>query len=186
MPRYYAPITPDELKSKVAAAIVAHEDWDQEESLPADEVLRRSFHAIRELTPKIEADLKKVKFDTENVETSGEGFSRNGDKFGIQVVGDLTYLGCQAGGDWEQPVYFVIYWDGKHLRAYVPVDGNPWNRTTKEAYGNDEEGDAKDAKKQGLIAPDDDDEYPELNFDFDFEKIKADIMARLEPISKRK
>ena len=45
-------------------------------------------------------------------------------------------------------MFFIIYWDGKKLRAYVPTDGNPWNTDTKEAYGNDEE---KDEDKLDIL-----------------------------------
>lgn len=51
----------------------------------------------------------------------------------------LSFWGCFAGGDWESSVYFIIYFDGKDLRAYVPKDGNAWNTKTKKAYGNDDE-----------------------------------------------
>jgi hypothetical protein len=61
----------------------------------------------RRLTPIIEKDLDKVIFDTENISDDGE-------------PKDLL------GGDWESPVFFCIYWDGRKLRAYVPEKGNLW------------------------------------------------------------
>lgn len=60
----------------------------------------------------------------------------------------LTFLGNLAGGDWEYPVWFCVYWDGKKLRAYIPTEGNPYNSQTKRAYGNDDEGDRLDILKR--------------------------------------
>ena len=96
---------------------------------------------------KIGADLKKVNFDFENCDLEPEA------EFGSPILGlrrlyvsggYLNFIGMSAGGDWEHPVYFIVYLDkdGKTLRAYVPKDGNNWNYKTKEAFGNDEEGDA--------------------------------------------
>lgn len=35
--------------------------------------------------------------------------------------------------DWSVPLCFVIYWDGKRLRAYVPREGNIYNRLQEKA-----------------------------------------------------
>ena len=60
----------------------------------------------------------------------------------------MSIIGVQCGGDWEYPVYFIIYWDGKSLRGYIPTDGNPWNTDDKIAYGNNAESDAKNVEKR--------------------------------------
>jgi hypothetical protein len=44
-----------------------------------------------------------------------------------------------AGGDWEAPLLYVLYWDGRELRGYVPTKGNPFNTDTKTAYGSEHE-----------------------------------------------
>ncbi len=74
------------------------------------------------------------------------------------------------------PIFFIIYWDGKALRGYIPLDGNPWNTTTKQAYGNNNEDDLDDAKTR----------YPGFDgdwqsIDFDSEKIIEDILKRIQP-----
>lgn len=51
------------------------------------------------------------------------------------------------GGDWEFPITFAVYWDGKCLRGYIPRNGNIWNEYTKCAIGNDEEADEKFFRK---------------------------------------
>lgn len=81
--------------------------------------------------PSIDKDIKVI-FGTENVEVSYERTS-NG----------VPYLLCECGCDYETPVVFMIYHDGKKFRAYVPTKGNMFNRDTKWALGNDN---AKDYK----------------------------------------
>jgi hypothetical protein len=86
-------------------------------------------------------DLAKVSFDLENYDFDGTHT--------IKELG-LTYILCHGCGDWEHPVYFAVYLDknGKTLRAYIPEAGNPWNKTTNQAYGNDEDADREDLLKQ--------------------------------------
>ncbi len=93
----------------------------------------------------------------------------------------LTFLGCVAGGDWESPVFFIAYWDGKKIRGYIPTEGNTWNTTTKKAYGNDMKADLKDLKKRW---PDYYGNMEELEdaadeIDLDPAKIIEDIKARI-------
>ncbi len=125
MPRYFAPISIPGLEDKIAKIIDS----------PG-------------LRDHLEKDLK-VGFDWEN----WTGFrSRDfGPKsiLGSQTLDSgLTFWGFCAGGDWEFPVFFIVYWDGKKLRGYIPTEGNPWNTTTKEAYGNDGVADNKNACKR--------------------------------------
>lgn len=73
----------------------------------------------------------------------------------------LPFLGFLAGGDWELPLFFIVYYDGKSLRGYIPEDGNTYNHKTNTAYGSEME---------YII------EKEESNFDFtevwDFEEAK--------------
>ena len=48
-------------------------------------------------------DLSKIEHDGENCDSIGDIESSNG----------LTYVKGHFGGDWEIPVLFFIYWDGK-------------------------------------------------------------------------
>ncbi|MEK6832920.1 MAG: hypothetical protein AABY32_02640 [Nanoarchaeota archaeon] len=89
----------------------------------------------------INKDLSKVVFDTENIEGNpNEAYAGANSICGIKTFSNgLTYLGATAGGDWEQPLFFIIYHDGNNFRAYIPKDGNTWNTDTNMAYGNSEE-----------------------------------------------
>jgi len=120
---------------------------------------------------KLVKDLKKVEYDYENFEYKPSMDFE--DEYGLKELDNgLVYLACMAGGDWQYPVYFIIYWDGKEFRGYIPSKGNTYNKTTKQAYGEDDEADELDMKKQ----------YgdPEADPSFNMYKIKEDIKNRIQ------
>jgi hypothetical protein len=92
------------------------------------------FYDGKYLSPTIEKDLAKVEFDAENSDWDNSwkitGFKT--------LASGLTCLCFRAGGDWEYPIAYVVYYDGTKLRAYIPSGGNHYNRKTKKAYGNDD------------------------------------------------
>lgn len=91
-------------------------------------------------------DLGKVEFDFENCGASPAK---------IQTYDGTSFIKCYAGGDWECPVTFFVYWDGSRFRAYVPVYGNAINRDINRAFGNDDEADKTFIKKQNPGIKDD-------------------------------
>jgi len=116
--------------------------------------------------PKIEKDIFKIDFDMENYDIEKE------DLIGFNTIEEFSFLGVSAGGDWEMPVFFLLYVDHKNtLRGYVPTEGNVFNKKTKAAFGNDEEEDEKEAKKQGF------NNYEDMEFDWN--KLKEDIKNRI-------
>jgi hypothetical protein len=159
MSRTFAPISIDELRIKIDAVC-------------GDE-------GVRPLLDKLGKDIK-VEFDLENV-SYNESDPGPEKMLGYHSENGLTWCGLAAGGDWEHPVFFLIYWDGKKLRGYVPTDGNPWNSITKQAYGNDEEKDLQDAKKRWPTIFGHLEEVESGDFDFDTKAIHADIFSRLTP-----
>lgn len=92
------------------------------------------FEWLRSAT--IKSDIK-VQFDMENYSLVEED-SFAGYMCGIHTLPNgMHALFINAGGDWEFPICFIVYWSGKGLRAYVPTDGNVWNRKYKCAYGSE-------------------------------------------------
>jgi hypothetical protein len=89
------------------------------------------------LMDKVHADWSKVQFDLENYEVEGFELTDTG----------VPYVMMTCGGDWEVPIACVIYWDGKHYRGYVPVEGNCYNVKAKAAFGNADEDDDQRAFK---------------------------------------
>lgn len=192
--RVFAPITIAELKAKIEAAQKKQTDrWDEYNGKA-----NYDRYGWSSLTPQVEKDLAKCRFDCENLDDDKEyvyDMKKGGytDKLTNdpmnKVMGyntlpnGLTFRGFSAGGDWEYPVFWIVYWDGSKLRGYVPEQGNPWNTDTKEAYGNDEKGDLENAKKRYPdLFTDDADldcvvEYVKANADL----ILKDIQDRLQP-----
>jgi len=139
----------------------------------------RNHHDIYDVCPddaQVHKDLCKVDFDWENSEFGED------DLLGTHTLPNgLTYIGGLAARDWEYPVFFIIYWDGKKLRGYVPKEGNIWNTDTNQAYGNDEYSDAPNINKRRLASP----SVTYRNWDgpalqFDSGLILQDIMQRIQ------
>lgn len=99
-----------------------------------------NIYYLLENCPKLRKDISKVTFDFENYEmTQQSGYC---DLCGYHTLDNgLTFLGVGAGGDWEFPVFFIIYYDGKNLRGYIPENGNVYNKITKTAFGSENESD---------------------------------------------
>lgn len=159
MSRKFASISVDELKAKIDAVV-------------------GKFGGLHTLIKQLGKDIK-VSFDLEN-SCYDKGCFGPQSLMGYNVLENgLAFCGMCAGGDWEQPVFFCVYWDGKKLRGYVPTDGNLWNTKTKEAYGNDEDADIKDIRKR---YPDrfEDDEEPDVEcLDFEEDLILKDMLSRI-------
>ena len=177
MPRYYASISKEELQEKIESLLQKEEDGYYE------------LGQYRTLTPTVEKDFNKIKVDTENVILKNDIPQHDPiiEIMGYAQLGDLTFFGFYCGGDWENPVYHIIYWDGKKLRGYIPTDGNPFNRKTKQAYGNvSPEYDWK-AKLPSPNSPipilnqkEVDEEESHRDDEFDPELIKQDILNRIQ------
>lgn len=160
--RTFAVVIGDTLRRKVEAALV-------------DDPLS----GLNGLASKVPAGDLKVRFDYENFDSCGN-FGPAGLMGYHTWPNGLSFLGLAAGGDWEHPVFYVVYWDGRRLRAYVPTGGNPWNTDTMQAYGNEPDADLANAKKRGLVPADADEVWPE-DFAFDSAAIRKDMEARLRP-----
>lgn len=118
--------------------------------------------ACVELDNVIIKDLSKVQFDWENCGCDLERDTPTG--FWTTSSG-VPMLGCYAGGDWEDPVYFVLYPESAtSIRAYIPKSGNTWNLKNKTAWGSGDDGD------------EDPDENPRKT---DVAAFRADVDARV-------
>lgn len=129
-----------------------------------DNDLLLSYHKVNE-------DLSKIEFDWENYEWE-VGYNRYPCGYEILKNG-LPVLFINAGGDWEFPICLCIYWDGKKLRAYIPKEGNVYNKKDKRAYGN---GDPEDNELE-------DTENEKLNDLVDAEAIRQDIINKIQIIN---
>lgn len=175
MPRYFESITKAELVEKIV-------DTGRNGFYPVEEddpdALYYSALYLRHNYPRIEKDLSKVIFDHENFEMEPEEDGWPAKVFvGLYTLENgLTYLGACAGGDWEVPVYYIIYWDGKSLRAYIPKEGNTYNQETKTAFGSEEERDYE--KYKDYWDQEEEPVVPDPNVELMIEDIKSRIVRR--------
>lgn len=127
----------------------------------------------------VKKDLSKIDVDFENAEYISEYH----DLPGVKSLEDFEMIGSDAGafpvawcvchGEWEYPLAFVLYIGQEgELRAYIPKDGNVYNKKAKAAYGNND----GDPEFEACIFDDVTD--PLLMFDAD--KLRADVAGRIE------
>jgi hypothetical protein len=147
--RKIAKITEQEFHNEIKKFFKKYPDiWPEPDGTSFDTSLDRFIPAVAGLGVgyegidcQIRKDFKGVEVDLENQEMLGKiRFTPSG----------CPYVVGYVGGDWENPVVFMIYFDGNEMRAYVPKCGNTW-RTYK-----------KDDGKTGKIALgnlDDDDDW---------------------------
>ena len=133
-----------------------------------------SMSQFMSVLPQVRKDILKIQFDFENSFIEPEDWMGHINLVGFHEL-HIPFLGCMAGGDWEEPVFFIIYHDGKKFRGYVPICGNVYNRNTNEAIGNDEEADYEFLAKEEI-------EYipEETELDYHWPSIKKDILFRIE------
>jgi hypothetical protein len=156
-------ITEAELKEKLSKYLYASEE-DGMEEFPWS------------LSEKVMNDIKKVEFDFENycignAHPSFEKYPTDHSGFASYISGFKTLasgipvLLVNAGGDWEFPVCFALYWDGKQVRGYFPTKGNVFDAKARMAWGNDDDADLDDN---------------DLNNKIDNDAILADINSRIQ------
>lgn len=137
--RLFVPYSQDQLREKIIAAAERFENRDQERFADVGEI--KFLHL---LSPRIVKDLAKVRFRGEKV-SAAEGFQTfEGQQTSAKILGmhtlanGLSFLGVNAVSRLETPLFFIIYWDGRALRAYIPRQGNPWNVTDHTPYASEE------------------------------------------------
>ena len=173
MPRYAVKISLSDLVEKAALVLKKMDEDDYEDCVDPDNkwcetrLLETVLQYIHR-TGKFGDDIKKIEFDFENVGVE-------------QYITTPGYDFCllYAGGDWEVPVLFALYYDGKNIRGYVPSEGNVYNRSNKKAFGNDEANDIVAANKQYGVKYEQGDYNLLLSFQDKQAAIK-DIIGRLE------
>lgn len=176
-------ITTDELAEKIWKAWRNHSEFDSREDLRDIgrhwSLAEKAEHyssgiGYASLTPQVTKDLAKVEFDCENINADpNDAWMEESEYIGLHTLDNgLSYLGVQAGGDWESSLFFIIYHDGRKLRGYVPEKGNTWNTLNKKAVGNDDEMDKAFLKSKGL--KDDD------KLEADFKAIEGEIKEKIQ------
>lgn len=118
-------ITRDELELLIKAA-VPYDPESSDFTDPLEGLLNKAF-VEDDPSPLAKAikDLEKVYFSFEDVCYDGIKVSAAG----------IPYFWAMAYGECDCPVGFMIYFDGKDFRGYIPTYGNSFNPKTKSAFG---------------------------------------------------
>lgn len=72
----------------------------------------------------------EYRFGDENIDFSrdwGKDTEIANQYLGIHTLGKLTFCGMEVGGDWEVPIFMMLYWDGTAIKLYIPRRGNTFN-----------------------------------------------------------
>lgn len=147
---------------------------------PAIALLSDAFAALV-YNNKVTEDLSKINVDFENALMDQDpAYSKI---MGLQTLPNgFTFLGGIIGGDWQLPVYAIIYHDGKSFRGYIPNHGNTYNPYNKSAFGDDPEVDRQFMKDNYPDSVPDDAMFPEDMQDiirFDPDVLLKEIQTRL-------
>jgi hypothetical protein len=138
MARKYTEITKEEFFKKIKEIMPTSDEIEELEEIGIYDLEEFPWNIGEQKgTKAIAKDLQKVDFDFENC-TSMEypqNYSNYPSGYRELKPGFHVWF-VNAGGDWEFPICFVIYW-GDKLRAYIPKDGNAWNKKEKCAYGSE-------------------------------------------------
>lgn len=92
---------------------------------------------------QVQTDMSNIDFDLENLSAETPAVYVYSGDTGSDLCGfrtlpnGLTFCGAIAGGDWEYPLFFIIYHDGTQLRSYIPIKGNMVNCDTLSAFGSE-------------------------------------------------
>ena len=169
-------------------------------NMDEDNIMTQAVQALVNLDSRCIKDYK-FKASAENVMC----FEREGGLMGFHTLPNgLTFYGFYMGGDWEHPIFMILYHDGKNIRLYTPTCGNTINLDCKCALGSESEDmipklEAK-YKKLGVWIPQDKHDNFENpltsmyvakygissdwttsdDLDFEWNAIQRDIEARIE------
>jgi len=140
MARFYTEIKKEDFLEKIKSIMITSDDI---ENFEKDEIFIDYDEFPWNLgyqtgTKNIKKDLSKVEFTFDNFTSFQypENFSNYPVGYMELKTGFHTFF-VNAGGDWEFPICFVLYWGNKKMRAYIPKDGNAWNKKEKCAYGSE-------------------------------------------------
>jgi len=105
------------------------EDYESDEFNENDFVNTIVWYALDNPESKLGKDFKGIEFDAENALSRGLESTKS----------SIPYIRAFAGGDWQYPLDFFIYHDGKQFRVYVPTKGNAYRKDIKRVFGDNED-----------------------------------------------
>lgn len=106
---------------------------------------RVGFESLFDEYPHLREDTKYMKFTAENIVADNTFLETDEQTYiGFHTINNLTFLGMLVGGEDEIPIFMIVYLDiTNKLRAYIPQNGNLYNRENNSTYGYDAVADSK-------------------------------------------
>lgn len=174
--------TDPSMESLKKALLKKAKPYYEDDTIELEDILENDMYEALDMfyEGQLRKDLSKVEFDMENFFINPASWGHVGFQTIKTENGDLAVLMCVAGGDWEYPIAFCVYFDGKSLRAYIPSEGNFYNKKVKAAFGNDEDADDAYFKSIGTSFKEVFEDGKEHE---DWNAIIADIANRIEIIT---
>lgn len=152
-------ITEDELKQRLCDAVRIHcDDYDYKDYLDAIEyfsddeedkedplpwghavsiLLNRSDRIYQE--KDICVDHENIKLNWSEWDARWYGTNEPAKYLGVHTINGFTFCGVETGGDWEDPVFLILYWDGNDIHTYIPKRGNMVNMDAMTAFGSEDD-----------------------------------------------
>lgn len=132
-------ISKEELLKKLYNLYKKSEEYYDEDITEAN--FDETYHLNTEIFIEnkiIEKDLSKISFGYDNFIASREDISDKKALVGFNTLENgLTFFGVVDSGDDEFSIFYIIYFDGKNLRGYIPSYGNLINLDFKTAFGGE-------------------------------------------------
>lgn len=151
--RIAAPISEDEFKQKLCDAVLSHcgqddydemleyamDEPDEDDPLPWGHAISFLLNCSDRITDEkdIQVDHENIKIDWSDWNAMWSGTAEPAKYLGVHTINGLTFCGALTGGDWENPVFVILYWDGKDVHIYIPKRGNTVNMDAMTAFGSE-------------------------------------------------
>ena len=152
-------ITEDELKQRLCDAVRIHcDDYDYKDYLDAIECFADDEedeedplpwgHAVSILLNRsnridqekdIWVDHENIRLDWSEWDAHWCGTNEPANYLGVHTINGFTFCGVETGGDWEHPIFLILYWDGNDIHTYIPKRGNTVNMDAMTAFGSESE-----------------------------------------------
>lgn len=153
--RTAAAISEDEFKQKLCDAVLSHcgqddydemmamayamDEFDENDPLPwghAVSILLNCSYRIMD-EKDISVNHENIMIDWGNWAILRSSTTEPAKYLGVHTINGLTFCGALTGGDWEDSVFVILYWDGEDIHIYIPKRGNTINMDAMTAFGSE-------------------------------------------------
>lgn len=142
-------ISEDQFKRELCNAVLTNLGQDEYDEMVEDETDPLPWgHAVSKLLNRdrrlymekdIEIDHENITMEWDEWDIKFSGDAEPAQYLGIHTINGLTFCGVLTGGDWEHPIFLILYWHNGNIHVYIPKRGNLVNMDAKTAFGSENE-----------------------------------------------